>query len=188
LAVDNAIINHVIGGWSLSGFLTWQSGSPFSVLSARNTLNRAGRSANNTATTLLDGAQLDEIVGFYMTGNGPYMVAQSAIDPATGRGAAADGRPGFSGQAFYNPGPGQIGSLQRRMFYGPRFLSADLALLKNFQITEKQRLEFRTEWFNFSNSPSFYIGDQNINSTTFGRITSTASARRVIQFGLYYRF
>lgn len=187
-AVDNAIVDHVIGGWSLSGFLTWQSGSPFSILSARNTLNRTGRSANNTATTPLDGAQLDEIVGFYMTGNGPYMISRSAIDPATGRGTAADGRAAFNGQAFYNPGPGQIGSLQRRMFYGPRFLSADLALLKNFQIAEKQRLEFRSEWFNFSNSPSFYIGDQNINSTTFGRITSTASARRVIQFGLYYRF
>lgn len=188
LGSGNAVIDRVIGGWSISGFFTWQSGSPFSILSARNTLNRSGRSTNNTATTLFDGAQLDEIVSFYMTGNGPYMVAQSAIDPATGRGTAADGRAAFAGQAFYNPGPGQIGSLQRRFFSGPRFINTDLALLKNFLITEKQRLEFRTEWFNFSNTPSFYIGDQNINSTTFGRITSTSSGRRVIQFGLYYRF
>lgn len=187
-AMNNPVMNQVFGGWSLSGFLTLQSGSPFSILSARNTLNRTGRSASNTATSLLNGEQLDQIVGFYMTGNGPYMIAQSALEAATGRGTAADGRPAFSGQAFYNPGPGQIGTLQRRMFYGPKFISTDLALLKNFQLTEKQRLEFRTEWFNFSNTPSFFIGDQNINSTTFGRITGTSSARRVVQFGLYYRF
>ncbi|MGH8249000.1 MAG: hypothetical protein ACREUU_21545, partial [Gammaproteobacteria bacterium] len=44
-------LGRLLGGWSTSGVLTWQSGTPFSILSARGTLNRGGRSGNNTATT-----------------------------------------------------------------------------------------------------------------------------------------
>ena len=41
--------------------------------------------------------------------------------------------------------------------------------------------DFRVEAFNLTNSPSFYAGDFNINSTTFGRITSTGNSSRVVQ-------
>ncbi len=188
--ISNPVMNQVFGGWQVSAFMTWQSGSPFSVLSTRGTLNRGGnRSAQNTAVSIADGSALDEIVGFRMTPDGPMFIADSAINPADGRGVAADGRAPFSGQVFFNPSPGQLGTLQRRMFTGPSFWNTDMAILKTFHLTESgHRLEFRSEWFNFTNTPSFYIGDQNVNSTTFGRITDTASSRRIIQFGLYYRF
>lgn len=185
--VQNPVLNQIFGGWTVSGLLTLQSGNPFSITSGRGTLNRTARSANNTAVSLLNKSQLDEIVTLRMTPNGPYYVAASALG-SDGRAVAPDGRAAFDGQAFYNPAPGSIGTLQRNYFSGPRFFNIDMAVLKAFPITETQRIEFRSEWFNFSNTPSFYFNGGDINSTTFGRITDTASSRRIIQFGLYYRF
>lgn len=185
--ITNPVLNQMFGGWSVSAFVTLQSGNPFSITAPRGTLNRGARSANNTAFVLVDKSRLNEAIGFRMTGNGPYFISQSAIG-ADGRGVAPDGRAPFDGQLFYNPAPGLIGGTQRNYFSGPRFYNTDMAVLKNFQITETQRVEFRSEWFNFTNTPSFYFNGGDINSVNFGRITDTASARRVIQFGLYYRF
>src|SRR5581483_1617719 len=36
-------LNRIIGGWTVSPFMTWQSGAPFSILSGRGTLNRTSR-------------------------------------------------------------------------------------------------------------------------------------------------
>ncbi|MCL4844588.1 MAG: hypothetical protein KJZ79_22245, partial [Bryobacteraceae bacterium] len=185
--IANPILNQMFGGWSVSGFMTLQSGNPFSITAPRGTLNRTARSANNTAFVLTDKARLDDILSFRMTPDGPYFVSASAIG-SDGRGVAPDGRAPFDGQIFYNPAPGMIAGLQRNYFSGPRFYNTDLAILKTFPITEGQRLEFRSEWFNLTNTPSFYFNGGDINSATFGRITSTASSRRIIQFGLYYKF
>ncbi|MCL4795204.1 MAG: carboxypeptidase regulatory-like domain-containing protein [Bryobacteraceae bacterium] len=186
--IANPVLNQIFGGWTISGFMTLQSGNPFSITSGRGTLNRAARSGVNTAIAFADKNQLDgNVFGFRMTPDGPFFVNANVIGADT-RGVQPDGRAPFDGQVFYNPGPGNLGTLQRNYFSGPRFYNTDLAVLKTFPITETQRVEFRSEWFNFTNTPMFYYNGGNINSTNFGRITSTASARRVIQFGLYYRF
>lgn len=185
--IANPIMNQIFGGWSVSAFMTLQSGNPFSITSGRGTLNRTGRSGNNTAVTLSTKSQLDEVLSFRMTPDGPFFVSASAIG-ADGRAVAPDGRAPFNGQVFFNPAPGNIGTLQRNYFSGPRFYNTDLAILKTFPIREGQRVEFRSEWFNFTNTPSFYFNGGDINSVNFGRITSTASSRRIIQFGLYYKF
>jgi hypothetical protein len=153
-------------------------------------LNRESRSVFNTAD-LVSGASLNNAVGFYMTGNGPYFVNPSILGP-DGRAVAADGSPNFTGQVFYNPGAGEIGTLQRRMFNGPWTFDMDAGIQKLTHITERNTIEFRMEAGNVFNHPSFTVLDpQNINSTTFGQITntfSTTSGRREVQFGLYYRF
>jgi hypothetical protein len=150
-------------------------------------LNREARSFYNTADTTLAGSQLDKVVGFYMTGNGPYFINQANIGP-DGRAVAPDGSAPFNGQVFFNPDAGTIGSMQRRMFNGPWTFDMDAGMQKLTNITEKQTIEFRMEAGNVFNHPTFVVGDQNVNSTTFGQISGTFTDRRVIQFGLYYRF
>jgi hypothetical protein len=186
--VDLGRMNSILGGWVVSSNLTVQSGSPFSILSARGTLNRDARSGQNTASTVATGADLDRVVGFRMTGNGPYFIDPSALY-TDGRGVAPDGRT-FAGQVFYNPNPGTIGTLQRRMFNGPMFWNVDASVLKTFRFFERQSIEFRAEAFNLVNHAQFFVGDSNINSTTFGQITQYQQnpVSRVLQFGLYYRF
>lgn len=186
--LDVVKLRRIIGGWSMSGILTWQSGTPFSILSERGTLNRAARSSGtNTANTSLNKGQLDDLLKFRMTGVGPYFVAASAIGP-DGRAVASDGSPAFQGQVFFHPAPGTVGALQRRMFSGPSAFNLDFGLQKTTRITERQSLEIRMESTNILNHPTFFVGDQVISSTSFGRITSTMFGRRLIQFGAYYRF
>jgi hypothetical protein len=161
-------------------------------------LNRTGRSTYNSVNTALNYSQLDKIVGFQMTGSGPTFIASSAINPTDGRGVAPDGSPAFNGQVFSNPGPGTIGSLQRRDFSGPWNFNMDFALIKKTRITERQSLELRMDAQNIFNHPTFAVLDQalntttvtniNVNSTQFGRISALGTDRRLFQFSLFYRF
>ncbi len=185
-------LGRIIGGWSFGSILTWESGTPFSVLAgARGTLNRGARSTWNTPNPLINGGALTDLVGFRMTGTGPYWIAGSAIGP-DGRGTAPDGSAPFSGQAFANPGAGTIGSLQRRFFYGPNEFDQDFSVMKEIRITERHRASLRMDATNMWNHPTFYVPDNagvaNINSTTFGKITSTFYGRRLVQFSLNYSF
>jgi hypothetical protein len=188
LGGGSPVARKLFGGWSVSGILVWQAGTPFSVLSARGTLNRGGfRSANNTANTPLNKAQLDDLFHLRMTGAGPYFVNASAIGQ-DGRAVAPDGRPPFSGQAFFHPGAGQIGALQRRWMSGPWAWNLDFGVHKGTQISERHSFEIRMESTNFLNHPTWFIGDQGIDSVNFGRITSMFFGSRLIQFGVYWRF
>jgi hypothetical protein len=186
--IHYAPLRHVLGGWKVGGNLTWQSGYPYSVFSQRSTVNRAARSTTNTASTNVTKAELDSLLQWRMTGDGPFLIAASALNPADGRPVAADGQAPFAGQVFFHPGPGQLGGLQRRMFSGPWTFNLDLSVIKRVAITERQVIELRGEAFNATNTPTWIVGDQLLNSTTFGRITQTAYDRRIMQFGLYYRF
>ncbi|PWU12456.1 MAG: hypothetical protein C5B51_00575 [Terriglobia bacterium] len=183
-------LNRVIGGWKVSGVMSWSSGAPFSVLSGRGTLNRSigGRSQYNTADTSLTKSQLDGIVKFQMTGNGPYVITQSAINPSDGTGVNGDNNTGpFPGEVFFNPPAGTLGVLQRRLFSGPWIFSLDLSALKAIKVTERQTVELRVDAFNAPNHPSFWAGDQNINSTIFGTVGGDFGYR-LMQFALHYRF
>ncbi len=147
--------------------------------------------SSNSVARLTDNlSQLQAISGLFMTGNGPYFISPSAIGP-NGTGAAADGSAPFQGQVFFNPQAGSVGSLQRRILNGPWFNNYNMAILKETKITERQSIQLRADFYN--NHPNFFIGDQNINSVTFGKITSMFTnsdgvSSRAVQFGLFYRF
>lgn len=183
-------LDRVIGGWTLGSSWVWQSGAPFSILSGYGTFNRASgnRSYYNSADTTLQGAALFNAVSYRMTGNGPMMVSPSAISPADGSGVNAPGDPAFPGQVFYNPGAGTLGALQKRMFSGPWTFGMDASLMKSVKINEHQHVQLRMDAFNLLNHPTFWVGDQNINSTTFGVISNSFYGSRVMQFSLSYGF
>jgi hypothetical protein len=185
--LTNRVVKALLGGWELSGIAGYQSGNPFSILSKRGTLLRAYRSGENTAATYLDKAGLDDILQLRMAGSGPYIVAASAIG-SDGRGVAADGQPPFQGQAFSHPQPGEIGATQRRWFSGPWAFSLDLTLLKTIRIGESQSVELRVESFNIFNHPNWLVQDQDVSSTSFGRIADTLNSARKFQLSLHYRF
>jgi hypothetical protein len=186
------ILSRIEEGWGLSGFLQVQSGPPVSILSARGTLNRGSRSGSNTVDTTLTLSQLQGEFGQYMTANGPYFINPSHIS-ASGQGVAPDGAPKFTGQIFSNPQPGSLGSLQRRLLNGPWFNNYNFAVSKNTRLTERQSIEFRADFYNLFNHPNFLVGDQNVNDSTFGKITGQyytidGIGPRMVQFGLFYRF
>ena len=149
--------------------------------------------------TLLDKSQLDQVLQFRMTGNGPFFVPASAIGP-DGRGAVPSTGTPFPGEVFYNPPAGTIGELQRRQFNGPSVFNMDAALFKETKINERISMELRMEALNVFNHPTFALftsdadpvaalgNDLNVNSQQFGQISSNATNPRQLQFGVRVNF
>jgi len=179
-------LDRIIGGWTTSGNLVWQSGNPFSVYSGRGTFLREDFSGLNEANAIFNKDTLASIMSFRMTGNGPYMVQQSAVG-TDGRAVAPDVSPAFNGQVFSNPGAGQLGTLQKRTFTGPNVFGMDASLQKAVVFHERYRLHIYLEALNVFNHPTFSLLSQNINSTQFGRISSSGDSRK-LQLGARLTF
>jgi hypothetical protein len=105
-------------------------------------------------------------------------------------------------QVVANPALATYGTLPRNFFRGPSYANFDLAFSKTTVITERVKLEFRTEFFNIFNHANFLNpgvtnnGDgilaggapgTNINSSSFGEITGTYDPR-IIQLALRLSF
>ncbi len=184
-----ALNRAVLSGWQMSGIFNRQSGAAYSVCSGIGTFNRNNILATNqcnTVDTALTQSQLSNDMQFRMTGNGPYMVASSAVG-ADGRAAVAGAAP-FSGQVYLLPPAGTVGQLGQRVFTGPWDTTFDFGFSKSTKIREHQELLLRMDSANFLNHPAFTLGDQTVTSTTFGKITSTFAGRRQIQFTAQFRF
>ncbi len=178
----------LVEGWTLSSILTWQSGAPLSILSGRGTLNRTARSFKNTASTALTKGELDQVVGLRMTDDGPFFIDASAISPRDNSGVAADGDDPFAGQIFFHPGPGELGSLQQRLFSGPSALAFDLALDRTIRFKETHSILLGVKIANALNHPSFFSGSHTIGSPQFGRLGSVLVGSRVMEFQMRYSF
>jgi hypothetical protein len=77
---------------------------------------------------------------------------------------------------------------------GLRILSPDIlrtidfSIFKQFQLSERSRLQFRWEAFNLPNTPSFASPNATLDTATVGRVTSTATAPRQMQVALKLTF
>jgi len=64
----------------------------------------------------------------------------------------------------------------------------DLALLKHFNVWETGQIQFRAEFLNAFNHPSFGAVNTTPPSGSFGRVTQEMTWPRRIQFGLRFTF
>jgi len=153
-------VNGLVGGWQLSGVITAQSGSPFSVLMACADINAEG---NNCRPNRIAGGVL----------------------PAGQRSIAE----WFDTAAFAIPSPQAYGSAGRNILAGPGMQSFDLGLSRSFPwgSVEARRLQIRAEFFNALNHTNFGLPVSSIDSPAFGSITSAAPARE-IQLGARLEF
>jgi hypothetical protein len=188
LLSGNALVNKVIGNWNIAGLFTLQSGDPFSILSGRGTLNRNARSSTlETADTSATLGQLQNLFQTRMTGNGPYYAAASVLG-SDGRAVAPDGTAAFAGQVFTEPGAGTIGTMQKADLNAPGVWDFDFKVAKDIAISESKSIQIRMDSTNFFNHTTWYVGDQTLTSTTFGKITSQYYGNRLIQFAMYFKF
>jgi hypothetical protein len=157
------IVNQVIGGWTLNGITSIQSGSPISIESRNNTTASQGGAQRPNSTgisSVTPGAAKDRILGW------------------------------FNSAAFADAAPYTFGNVGRFLpdNPGPPLHNWDISILKNFPIQERFRLQFRAEMFNAFNMVNFRNPSGTIfGQPNFGQITVTDPAR-IIQFGLklYY--
>jgi hypothetical protein len=213
---QGGVVDKIVGGFQLTSIVNWSSGVPTSIIDTRGTLNRAGRSGLQPATSSLTEGQIKDLFGVFKTPNGVFVINPSvlfatATNIATGqtisgvnlneplpagfrltsvRGANPVGTDPFAGQVFFPNAPGSTGNLTRNFLNGPVYFNWDAGLLKNIRITEGTRLQLRGEVFNVLNRANFFTGDLNIASTSFGQLTTSGNAYspRIVQFGARFEF
>ena len=157
------------------------------------------RFSNAKLRMLGTGWQLSEI---YRWATGQYLTLNTGLDRLLS-GQSGDQRPNqilgnpyldrnslkyFNPSAFAQPDLGTMGNMRQYNIEGPGTWEWDMALSRIFQIRENQKLEFRAEAFNVTNS--FIKGNPNtvLNSNIFGQINTTAADPRIMQFALKYSF
>jgi len=147
-------LDALIGGWQVSGIAIFQGGFPFSIAAA------------DTQTLTESPAPRANQVG------NPY--------PA---GFHKTPQKWFDTTAFQQPAPGFLGNSRRNIIYSPGRENFDLAVLKNFQIVDRMRFQFRAEAFNAFNHINYLAPARSVQTTsTFGVISSAYTARD-LQFG-----
>jgi hypothetical protein len=157
----NRAVDWIAGGWAVSGLATLQSGMPLQV--------------TQSGGNIWDGTQRPNLIG----------------DPSTS-GLITDRLTNyFNRAAFSQPSPDVPGTAPRNLNYrGPGIKTLDAALLKSVTTREGQRLEFRLEANNATNTPMFGDPNGSFGSTNFGQITGLRNGvgPRNMQFGLKYYF
>jgi hypothetical protein len=89
--------------------------------------------------------------------------------------------------AFTTPTPGTFGNVGVRSVVGPSQWDFDLALSRSFQFKEDQRIEFRWEAYNVTNTFRALNPNSDVTNQFFGQLR-TARAPRIMQFALKYLF
>ncbi|HXJ93114.1 MAG TPA: TonB-dependent receptor [Terriglobia bacterium] len=165
----------ILGGWTLAGVATIQSGSALTIAytNGTNAFGISGDRAQLTGTCAKDqlvrGGPVESKLDAYF--NASCFTTPLVI--------GADG----IGTAFGNSGTG--------IADGPGQANLDLALSKTVIFPwphEKSSLQFRAEMFNALNHPQFANPDANFGAPTFGVISSIAVNARVGQLALKLGF
>ncbi len=164
-------VNQVIGGWALSPILSWRTGWPLPVYGAQDnsgTFSRGSRADCNGTPSIIN-KPLPGIGRQWFTNSGQF------TDPANG--------------TFGNCSP-QLSSLR-----SPHYTDVDLSLHKDFPITERFRLQFRTDFVNLFNHVQYNAPNMGLSVTpdpitgytSMGQITSAQSMRNIqLALKLYY--
>jgi hypothetical protein len=152
----------VLGGWSLSGITNFATGLPITL-------------SENDDNSLI-GANA-----------APVDVPNYAGGPVLGDTNPRNNNPYFNVGQFSNEALGQFGNSRRRFFHGPGLNNFNMALAKETNLTESKQLQFRLEAFNVFNHAQFMNPSSEINSSTFGIVTS-ARDPRLVQLGVKLLF
>jgi hypothetical protein len=201
LGGSNALVHHLLGNWEYSLILSVSSGGPTTILQGTNI---SGTNIGNDRAT-------------YCTGSGPSgdtctKGASAYTSSTTCSGVTVKCYAWFSTGAFE---PTKVGSANNSAIFGtfgnvsknslrlPTTQDWDMSLSKYINFTERWRLQFRADFFNAFNHPSFApvststgavngtdsLGLGKLSSGTFGDFTAgQAGDPRVIQLALKLLF
>ena len=185
----------VINGWQVTGILQVESGPNLTGYQNQNfamnlnnaiipgsisALNPNGIAISNTSILGTPDIQLNPVL---------------TCNPTSG----LKSHEYINGNCFAAPTQiGQNGPTILPPIYGPSYFNWDMGLFKNFAITERQKLQFRFNFYNWLNHPlwSFNGGNLNLsfdknnlqpNNSDFG-ITTQKQGHRIIEMGVKYTF
>jgi hypothetical protein len=151
----NKVLDQIIGGWQYSGFVHIRSGTRFGVASGVSRLNNG------------QGNRPDRV------GDGNLPVDQRTLQRW------------YDTNAFVNHLEQMTyGTAGTNPLFGDGQVQIDSSIFKTFRIQERLSVQFRTDLFNTFNHPDFGVPTARVGSSANGRVTSTSTDPRRLQFGL----
>jgi hypothetical protein len=150
-----------VSGWAVNFQTTMQTGFPLAI--SQNNLNSVLGTSNQRPNA-------------------------TGISPETS-GSLEDRLGSYINKAAFTTAPQfTFGNMSRTIgMRGPGISNIDFSLFKSYSL-ERYKAQFRCEVFNLTNTPQFYGPQTNINSSTFGQITSQANFSRIFQLGVRLEF
>ena len=166
----SGLVDHLLGGWAISGTNSLRTGLPVNLgITPRQ--SRCLESQCPERPDLISGGNNNPILENW--------TPDRYFDPSQ----------------FKVPVLGFFGNVGRNTLISPGVNTWNLSFSKDNRFAENTNLEFRAEFFNFPNHPSFGTPSGNVFRTAaealdpnVGRITTTATSMRRIQFGLKLTF
>jgi len=174
----------LIGGWELNGTTNFSSGLPFTP------------SLKNCQASSDTGPCRPDLVGPVKAGrrSGDPNVPGYWFQTTNGVTLLAAGQ---SDGSWAQPKVDTFGNVGRNSLRGPRYFDSDIALFKNFSITEKAKAQFQFQFYNIFNhvnlaNPDGCVDcvDSNSGLNTGGKITGIAanSQLRSLTYGFKLSF
>jgi len=152
-------MNAILGGWRVGGIFQARTGLPITVIDGRNR-SLQGERGSERPNCVGDPHPSDQSLNHWLDINAFAMVPL-----------------------------GTFGNCPVGVARAPGYTNLDLMFAKRVEIPGSRYAEFRVEMFNALNHPSFGPPGRDISvPTTFGVITNTISAPRVIELVLKFYF
>jgi hypothetical protein len=158
----------ILGGWQVNTLLSMNSGVPFTV------------TADDTALNLPGSSQRADQVG-----------------PVRKLGGIGANSPFYDQASFAEVNEPRFGTTGFNILNGPGIINWDFGLFREFSLSERFKLQFRIESFNFTNTPHFALPDGSVSDgadfMTITEIDSDHNSRegideRQFRFGLRINF
>ena len=156
--IQNTALDLIAGGWEVSGIVTLQAGFPLNPGNSIDTCNCGSAVYPN------------------VSGNPNLPKSERSLNRW------------FRTDAFSSPAQWTIGNAGRGLVWGPGLANIDLTVSKYFRLTERFRLQFRTEAYNLTNTPYFANPNVTTGTGTFGRVTAVSNQPRQMQMALKLYF
>ena len=148
-----AAVRYFVGGWGLSGILTYESGYPLTAT--------YGKDASGTA----------------LGSDRPVLLSSDVYGPGA-CGSSANCVNWLLPGAFGAPAAGTYGNLGKGALRGPNLIGYNGGLLKDFPLLrERLKLQFRAEFFNLFNRVNFNNPASNFSGAGFGTIKGAGDPR-----------
>ncbi|MBI2822024.1 MAG: TonB-dependent receptor [Acidobacteria bacterium] len=183
----SGLLSTLLGRWRVGGIANFRSGVPFTPTVS---LRYEGHLFEASRPNLAPGRAKNP-VGGVSSGCGRIAPGEKLAAPDLY----------FDPCAFEAPPPGTMGNLGRNTVIAPSIYSFDISLQKEFVLDGRRSLQFRADIFNLPNHTNFggsrgssivifsgQSGGVARRGATAGRIGTTATTSRQIQFALRFSF
>jgi hypothetical protein len=172
-------LSQIVNGWGTSGLVAAESGQPFSVIDFSGGIASIFYGGGNDFVT----NPLVPIGGVGATSTQAVLQGTLGVNPNN-----RVLNPFAFGIPLLTPDPATngiplgdnletgFGPASRNIFIGPFQSRVDMALFKNFKISERFRLKFDVQAFNIFNHPSFDTPNNNVEFNPFFADPPTYSA------------